>query len=73
MKAEPQKGRKAYMHAYHQRPEVKERKRAYYQRPEVKERERIRARVRYHVQYAIPDAMLSPRVKRLLALAEGWT
>ena len=86
MKAKPQKGRKAYMHAYHQRPEVKERKRAYYQRPEVKEHVREykraydqrpgvkeRKKADYREKHTIPDAMLSPRVKRLLALAEGWT
>ena len=98
MKAKPQEDRSAYMRAYQQRPEVKERTRAYMraymrayrqqpkvkrrtkaymkaylQRPDVRERIRIRERIRYHVQHTIPDAMLSPRVKRLLALAEGWT
>ena len=77
MKAKPQRDRSAYMRAYQQRPEVKERKKAYMkgylQRPDVKERIRIYGRTRYQENHTIPDAMLSPRVKRLLALFEGET
>ena len=81
MKAKPWWDRKAYMRAYmkayRQRLEVKKRAKAYMkaylQRPDVKERTRIYERARYRGKHTIPDAMLSPRVKRLLALAEGWT
>ena len=60
MKAKPRWDRKAYMRAYYQKPEVKERKRIYTRDYKKKKR-------------TIPDAMLSPRVKRLLALFEGET
>ena len=68
MKAKPQQDRKAYMKAYYQRPEVKEHKKAFNQRPEMK----AYYAAYYREKHTIPDAMLSPRVKRLLALAEGW-